>query len=204
MSLHEIGLKYKTDKATYHLYLDFYEKYIQKDSIKRFLEIGVLHGCSMRMWREWFYNDTIVEGWDINKCDPIDGVDIKKVDQLNIDQMKNNITGIYDLILDDGLHTKKAMETSFGFLFPYCKMYIIEDLHAPWTGLIRVEENEIPTLEVIQNFSKKGFHSKYLDSKQSEYINKNAHLLDIFIRGDDKKPYLSASAIFINKANEKI
>jgi hypothetical protein len=199
-SLQEIGLKSKTDKATYHLYLDFYEKYIEKDSVKRFLEIGVQGGHSMKMWREWFNEKTIVEGWDIKECAAIDGVDIKKVDQLSIDQMQSNITGVYDLILDDGGHTKKMMETSFGFLFPYSKMYIIEDLHAPWTGPGYLGKDEIPTLEMIQNFKRIGFHSKYADARQCDYINDNAELLDIYIRGDRKNP-LSAAAIFINKAN---
>jgi hypothetical protein len=203
-SLQEIGLKTKTDKATYHLYLDFYEKHIKKESVKKFLEIGVQGGHSMKMWREWFSKDTVVEGWDILDCTPIDGVDIRKVDQLNIDQMKRNITGNYDLILDDGGHTKKMIETSFGFLFPYSKMYIIEDLHAPWTpwtGPGYLEKNELPTLELIQNFKRIGFHSKYANARQCDYINENAELVDIYIRGDKKKP-LSAAAIFINKANK--
>ena len=154
----------------------------------------------MKMWREWFNKDTMVEGWDIKDCDPIPGVDIRKVDQLNIDQMKNNIFGIYDVILDDGGHTKKMMETSFGFLFPYSKMYIIEDLHAPWTRSGYVGKDELPTLELIKNFNRIGFHSKYADAKQCDYINENAELVDIFIRGDKKRP-LSAAAIFINKSN---
>ena len=37
MTLQDIGLKYSTDKATYHGYLDFYEKYIDKENVKRFL-----------------------------------------------------------------------------------------------------------------------------------------------------------------------
>jgi len=200
-SLQEIGLKTKTDKATYHLYLDFYEKYIDKKSVKKFLEIGVQGGHSMKMWREWFEKETVVEGWDIKDCVPIPGVDIKKVDQLSISQMQSNITGVYDLILDDGGHTKKMMETSFGFLFPYSKMYIIEDLHAPWTGPGYVGKSELPTLELIENFNRNGFHSKYATAEQCDYINNNAELVDIYIRGDRKNP-LSAAAIFINNANK--
>ncbi len=82
-SLHSIGEKYQTDKATYHMYLDFYEKYLNQDDIDRFLEIGVQAGNSMKMWREWLKSDCIVEGWDILECDPIPGVDIRTVDQLD-------------------------------------------------------------------------------------------------------------------------
>ena len=52
--LHELGLKYKTDKATFHKYLDFYEKKLPgRDFAGRLLEVGVMDGASMRMWREY-------------------------------------------------------------------------------------------------------------------------------------------------------
>lgn len=203
-SLQEIGLKHGTDKATYHQYLDFYEKYMDKNSIKKFLEIGIFGGASIKTWREWLNEDAIIEGWDINPFPIIENCDLRIVNQLKRDEMKKNITGIYDVILDDGGHMKDMMETSFAFLFPYCKMYVIEDLHAPWTTNVYpayLKPSEIPTLDLIQSFKKNGWHSKYGSAKECDYINKNAELLDVFIRGDRKKP-LSATAIFINKANK--
>jgi hypothetical protein len=79
--LHELGLKYKTDKATYHNFLKFYEKHINKALVKKFLEIGVYKGASLKMWREYFDEATVIEGWDINACDSVNGCSIKIVDQ---------------------------------------------------------------------------------------------------------------------------
>jgi hypothetical protein len=199
-SLHSIGEKYQTDKATYHMYLDFYEKYLNKDDVDRFLEIGVQAGNSMKMWREWLKSDCIVEGWDILECDPISGVDIRTVDQLDREQTFKNISGMYDVILDDGGHTKEMIESSFAYLFYVSKIYIMEDLHAPWTGSHYLKQSEIPTLDLVLNFKNNGWNSSYGTSKEIDYINKNAELLDVFIRGEKESP-LSAAAIFINKAN---
>jgi hypothetical protein len=197
-SLQSIGVKHQTDKATYHMYLDFYEKYLHKNKINRFLEIGVQAGNSMKMWKEWLSPKCIVEGWDILKCEEIDGVDIRVVDQLNRSQVKQNTSGIYDVILDDGGHTKEMIESSFAYLFSTSKFYIMEDLHAPWTGSHYLKDSEIPTLDLVLNFNKDGWVSNYGNKKELEYINKNAQLLDVFIRGDKNSP-LSAAAIFINK-----
>jgi len=199
-SLQNIGYKYQTDKATYHMYLDFYEKYLHKDDINRFLEIGVQAGNSMKMWREWLKPNCVVEGWDILKCDEIPGVDIRTVDQLDRVQVLENVSGVYDVILDDGGHTKEMIESSFAYLFSTSKIYIMEDLHAPWTGSHYLKKSEIPTLEMLLNFKDKGWNSPYGNSEEIDYINKNAELLDIFVRGENQSP-LSAAAIFINKAN---
>jgi hypothetical protein len=199
-SLHSIGEKYQTDKSAYHMYLDFYEKYLNKDYVNRFLEIGVQSGNSMKMWREWLKSDCIVEGWDILECDKIPGVDIRVVDQLNREQVFENTSGIYDVILDDGGHTKEMIESSFAYLFSTSKFYIMEDLHAPWTGSHYLKDSEIPTLDLVLNFNKYGWVSNYGNKKELEYINKNAQLLDVFVRGEKESP-LSAAAIFVNKEN---
>jgi hypothetical protein len=52
MKLKEIGEKYGTDKVE-HDYLDFYEKELPKQ-VGKLLEIGVLNGASLRMWKEYY------------------------------------------------------------------------------------------------------------------------------------------------------
>lgn len=198
MSLQEIGLKYNTDKATYHKYLDFYEKYIDKNNVKRFLEIGIQAGYSIKTWREWFNKDTIVEGWDIRKFDLVDNCDLRIVDQTNKGQMQNNITGLYDVILDDGGHTTEMIEKSFSLLFKHAKMYIIEDLHSPWCGKEFITNDDEPTINLIDKLSTNGWKSKYATKEEQDYINKNAKVLEVFYRGDRFKP-LSMSCIIINK-----
>lgn len=198
IKLQDIGLKHKTDKATYHQYLDFYENALDKPSIKRFLEIGVWKSESLRTWREWFDKDVIVEGWDINPCPLVDGCDFRLVDQRDRNSMNKNITGLYDLILDDGAHTAETIQTSFSFLFPHTKIYIIEDLHAPWLSSEYLKPGDTNTINILDNFNKNGWTSKYALEEEKEYINKNAEIVDIFWRGERNNP-LSMSAIIRNK-----
>jgi len=200
MKLQDIGLKYNTDKATYHKYLDFYEKHINKDKVKRFLEIGIQSGNSIKTWREWFNGDTVIEGWDINQSNPIQNCDLRIVDQTNREQMYNNITGIYDIILDDGGHTTEMIEKSFSLLFKYTKMYIIEDLHAPWCGKEFTVGNDEPTINLLDRLNITGWESKYATDLEKLYINKNAKIVEIFYRGNREKPE-SMSAILVNLEN---
>jgi len=198
VNLHEIGMKHGTDKSTYHNFMHFYEKNINKESVKRFLEIGVFTSASIKAWREWLPKSTIVEGWDINPSPPVSGCDLRIVDQLNNKQMLDNVTGIYDVIIDDGGHTAKMMQSSMSVLFPYAKLYIIEDLHAPWCGPEYMEPGDINTLDMLENFNINGWDSPYATEEQREYINQYAEVVDIFIRGDREKPD-SATAIIKNK-----
>lgn len=198
MKLQEIGLKHATDKATYHEYLDFYEKHIDKSKINRFLEIGILHGNSIKTWREWFSLNTIVEGWDINQSQDIDGCDLRVVDQTNRNAMLSNVTGIYDVILDDGGHTTEMMETSFSLLFKYAKKYIIEDLHAPWCGKEFITGDDMPTINMLDKIKIDGWTSKYATEEEKQYINKNAEVVEVFYRGERSHPQ-SMTAIIINK-----
>lgn len=202
MNLHDIGLKYGTDKSTYHQYMNFYENNIDPNSISRFLEIGIDNGASIKTWREWFPETTIVEGWDINQSQPIYGCDLRVVDQLDINAMLNNITGIYDIILDDGGHLAKMMQLSFATLFHTTRFYIIEDLQAPRRDGSYITDGDIDTLSMIENFNIDGWTSQYATEEQREYINKNAEVVDIFYRGDKDIPY-SSTAIIRNKSLTK-
>ena len=71
MTLHELGVKYRTDKAT-HLqndisFLHKYEPYLssKRDLKNNIFEIGVLNGSSHRTWEAYFKNSNII-GLDIN------------------------------------------------------------------------------------------------------------------------------------------
>jgi len=196
--LHQLGVKHMTDKSTYHEYMDFYEMELPRDGVRRFLEIGVQGGNSLRAWREWFSDTCVIEGWDINHCDEIDGCDIRLVDQTDRQQMVKNISGRYDIILDDGAHMPKAIETSFSVLFPFCTYYVIEDLHAWWIG--HREGEQWPTIELLQKIEVDGWQSPYATADEKEYISKNAELTSIFYRGDFDNP-LSMTAIIMNKQN---
>ena len=59
--LNDLGLKYKTDKASEdHNFLDFYEEHLPKNP-KRLLEVGTYEGASLEMWRDFYPNTVRVE-----------------------------------------------------------------------------------------------------------------------------------------------
>ena len=201
MNLHEIGLKHQTDKATYHQYLNFYEKFIKPDKVRRFLEIGILTGSSIRMWREFFPDATVVEGWDINESESITNCNLKQVDQTDRNQLIGNVSGIYDVILDDGGHTTEMIEKSFSVLFRYAKLYIIEDLHAPWVSAEFISGSDIPTIDLLDNLESHGWLSRHSTEDERKYIDKYAVVTDLFYRGDRSKP-LSMTIVITNKYYE--
>lgn len=114
----------------------------------RMLEIGVQHGGSYRLWRNFFGEDMLQ--WT--------GIDIKQeclsmnkrfqpenalvycgsqsdIDFLDFVSLKR---GKFDIIIDDGSHKSSDIIASFQTLAKYLKsdgLYIVEDLHACyWDG----------------------------------------------------------------------
>ena len=86
MKLHELGLKYKTDKAHYHNFTNIYDdnlKHLIGKNIN-FLEIGIEHGFSLKMWQDFFQNANIF-GADIFDKSFLDGNKVKtfKINQEN-------------------------------------------------------------------------------------------------------------------------
>lgn len=137
MNLQEIGIKYNTDKAFFHHYLDFYQENLPDSSFSGgLLEIGVMDGASLRMWREYYPKADIV-GIDIDDKShiEIDGVQILQMDGTNSDQIADMIhfTPSFDIIIDDGSHMTADQIKSFCLLYNAHLnsggYYIIEDLH---------------------------------------------------------------------------
>lgn len=134
MTLQEIGLSYKTDKATYHKFLDFYDSkfnHLRNEKIN-LLEIGFLSGNSIKTWLDYFQNAEIY-------C--IDIIDInfqhERFHFTKISQADDNLTKLYqddffDIIIDDGSHMTSHQLKSLEILWPKLKnsgFYVIEDLH---------------------------------------------------------------------------
>lgn len=131
--LNDIGLAHGTDKATFHKYLDFYEKHLPDRSFSgRLLEIGVMDGCSIRMWREYYPNAEIVgidTGLQVDLR--IDGTTLLELDGTKPEHTTQ--LGTFDIIIDDASHMTKDQQKSFEHLF-YNQLnkgglYILEDLH---------------------------------------------------------------------------
>ena len=135
MNLHELGMKYNTDKSYEHNFCSIYERELPKD-IKTLIEIGIDKGASLNMWAE-YYKDAKIIGFDIldkSSLSYLPNIETKLLDQSNLEQLKtvaNNYKDI-DIIVDDGSHRYEHQIKTFEALFNSLKSlgyYIIEDLH---------------------------------------------------------------------------
>lgn len=136
--LDKIAIFRGTDKSSLiHNYTIKYEKYLpfkRTDKLK-IMEIGVLNGESLRMWKDYFILSDII-GIDINKkCKEYEDDRIKieigsQYDEYFLNDIGNK-HGMFDMILDDGSHINNHVIFSFEKLFKYIKpggVYIVEDV----------------------------------------------------------------------------
>lgn len=186
MSLVDICYKYKTNKFQ-HGFADFYNKILfnYKNDIKSIFEIGILFGCSLASWNEYFPNAKI---YGIDKK-PINmkNNNIKTfVCHQNDEKLLNNIideTGNFDIIIDDGSHDMDHQQISLGILFKNVNsegFYILEDLHTSTnfytnsSNYKRKKDKSNSTLRMVFNYIEtKKIKSEYLDEKTCEYIENN-------------------------------
>lgn len=181
---------FNTDKFE-HGYIPFYETFFSKmHNTKNVLEIGVFNGGSLNYFNNYFPNATIF-GIDILDKTHYDTQNIKTfiVNQEDRDDLKKFLdkTNVdFDIILDDGGHTMKQQQTSFGFLFSKVKsggLYIIEDLHTSRFqnyGTI-FKSDLITTLDMCFNFKYTGnIVSNHINEEEKKYIETNVKSLTIW------------------------
>lgn len=165
MTLKELGLKNRTDKADQvhsfnrKTYLDWFEKYFDayKDLDASLLEIGVRDACSLRTWEEYFTRAKIF-GIDIEDKERHDTNRIKTFcgDQSDSEFIRSVLskTGPLDIVIDDGSHINHITLKSFELLFPALKsggIYIIEDLLCSYKENIREDAVQWPGMDKVIN-----------------------------------------------------
>jgi len=120
-------------------YFDIYERHLERFRTKSpvMLEIGVMGGGSLQMWKEYLGSDSRIIGIDINpdcKQYEEDGIDIfigSQDDPNVINKIFDKYPNI-DIVLDDGSHIMKHMITSFELMYERITsngVYIVEDTH---------------------------------------------------------------------------
>lgn len=135
----QIANRYDTDKAVHDSYLRNYEQYFKPllDRDIRMLELGVYHGGSLLLWRDYFKRG-IIAGLDIEPVeidDPTGRIRVYQGGQQDtelLDRIAREIAPDgFDIIIDDCSHVGALTRTSFWHLFDkHLKsggLYVIED-----------------------------------------------------------------------------
>ena len=135
-SLAEIYARHSTpsgvgDKGTLHSYIPIYETVLApiRHTAQRVLEIGVAEGHSLRMWREYFPNATVI-GVDRQPCPhSLNGCLFLRGDATSLatyDGLRS-----LDVVIDDGSHLLDHQLHSHAILWPLVRpggLYVIEDI----------------------------------------------------------------------------
>lgn len=142
-TLQEIGKECGTDKAGPHSYLPLYEQllaHLMGPQNVALVEIGVLEGRSLEMWRQWFTerkpvghvtilgfdNDPRCRWKEITK-EPVCFRDATS--RVEVDRVFDD--GGLDVVIDDGSHKVEDQILSMCWFWPKLKqggLYIIEDI----------------------------------------------------------------------------
>lgn len=145
-------------------YLDCYDAMLPavRELPGNVLEIGVLFGGSVRLWRDYFPPANKIIGIDIDPERkqfelPNQGIHVEIGSQANTEFLKGIVErhGPFKFILDDGSHILNHMMTSFDALWPSVVsggIYAMEDMRisyagvdGSWPGMAHNPENEIGT-----------------------------------------------------------
>lgn len=172
--LNDIGLRLNADKSSrFHNYLDFYQKHLPAQSFSgRLLEIGVMDGLSMRMWRE-YYPDAEIVGIDIKDMSFMHNTDWQIPESVQLiqcdgtDPKQVKKLGMFDIIIDDGSHYMSHQQKSFEILYYHQLnkggVYVLEDL---WTSHIDYyQDAKITTIEYLKRLEQKGMNMTYFRHK---------------------------------------
>lgn len=123
-------------------YFEIYERHFAKYRGKEvhIVEIGVFHGGSLQMWKEYFGPKSKIYGVDVNPaCKQFEQENVQifigdQEDRNFLQGVANSIPKI-DILLDDGGHTMNQQINTFEVLFPHIDeygVYMCEDMHTSY------------------------------------------------------------------------
>lgn len=196
MKLHELGLKYKTDKAHYHNFTNIYDDNLRHLIGKNinFLEIGIEHGFSLKMWQDFFQNANIF-GADIFDKSFLDGNKVKtfKINQENESELML-LPDNLDVIVDDGGHTMLQQQITFKILFDKKLKnkgyFILEDLHTSKENYYKTHgsNNKNNTLKLLYDLKKGEItndNEYFISPLEFNHLLNMIDMIDIYETGDD-------------------
>ena len=126
-------------------YFPVYERYMERfvNQSVFLLEIGVSHGGSLQLWKKYLGPRALIVGIDVEeqiKDVEENQIHIRIGSQTDRDFLSKVLAefGTPDIVIDDGSHVMKHVNSTFEFLYPKIQrngIYIVEDMHtAYWEG----------------------------------------------------------------------
>ena len=107
-----------------------YDRIYEGIQPKRILEIGVFQGAGVAAWLD-YCNAEIVCVDLFDRCKPSPVLNHPRVTWHKADSRAVELSGTFDLIIDDGAHDPESQRLTFENLFPLCTgQYFIEDVWA--------------------------------------------------------------------------
>jgi len=211
-TLSELGQKYGTDKV-WHKFTNVYDSlwHNLREHVTSLMEIGVFFGASMQMWLDYFPaaqihgvdafegkqgNGTIFKDatkfYDHVKANPsfFPRLTLHKKDQNNKDHLLS-LSGVHDIIIDDGSHTMQDQHQALAVLFKLVRpggYFVIEDIHCARQanyGLLPDRSNS--TLVWVNQYQATGKWSTgmYCTKAEVNYLNEWCDGVKIYVCGPD-------------------
>ena len=144
MKTYELFIESQKYSSKWIKYFDVYDSVFEKFRNKKivFVEVGVLNGGSLEMWKKFFHPESRIIGIDFNpECKKFEkpGIEIFTGDQSD-ENFWNNFykkIGKIDILLDDGGHTNRQQIITTIKSVPNINdggILMIEDTHASYLG----------------------------------------------------------------------
>jgi len=159
MELNDLAIKYATDKSP-HGYCPHYVNHLpSKNTSFNLLEIGIFHGGSLKMWRDYYPNANIF-GIDIDQQYMFteDRITTFCGDATSEDFINSLDLPEISVIIDDGSHQAVDIVKTFELLYPKLPIggiYVIEDLLVQWWGQYGGGEDGSSAIRLLENLLSK-------------------------------------------------
>jgi methyltransferase family protein len=186
-------------------YLDIYDRHFnhfrKTGRAVRLLEIGVYHGGSLQLWRQYFGPEALIFGIDIDpRCGEIADPDIciRVGSQADPEFLKGVVRemGGVDIVIDDGSHIASHQRKSLEILLPLldpCGVYVAEDLHTSYfrgccEGGFGRHGTFIEEVKVLIDSIHEAYHGKKTPFSNVRQSVNSVHVYDSLVFIEKKPP----------------
>ena len=185
-------------------YFDVYDAYFNKfiDKSPTVVEVGVWHGGSLEMWREYFGAGATIYGIDrdpevLNQ--PVPNTHVVVGDQGDPEFWKSFLTQVpkIDVFVDDGGHTMLQQILTLEQVWPHMSehgVYICEDTHTSYMPLY----GGTPDAHTFMKYAKGLVDNMHRNHHGGTFSPPNSHMF-----GDLKTVHFYDSMVVLQKGRQK-